>query len=172
MISVEKAEKLLLENIKKVRNKVINIKNLSEEILAENILADNDSPPYNRVMMDGICIKYSDYEKGIREYNILGCQQAGEPQKSLTDSSNCFEVMTGSVLPNEANVVIKIEDIKICNKKAIINKDAIIIKEQFIHQKGMDHKKGDLLINTNTFLRATHWAILASIGKNKVLVKK
>ena len=73
-------------------------------VLKENIVADRDFPPFNRVSMDGIAIAEEAFNSGQRTFKIEGIQAAGSPQLSLENSNNCIEAMTGAVLPKNANV--------------------------------------------------------------------
>ena len=79
-------------------------------ILAEDIVADRDFPPFDRVAMDGIGIDLSRIKIKILIENI---QYAGEPQKTLSAPDACMEVMTGAILPLKCNTVIRYEDVDI-----------------------------------------------------------
>lgn len=140
-------------------------------ILKETIYADRDFPPFNRVSMDGISINYTAFKNGQRSFKIVGVQAAGSVKKTLQNSENCIEVMTGSVLPDNTNTVIRYEDVLIENGIATIS--VTTIKEgQNIHQKGKDGKLGDLLIKQNTTISAAEIGVLATVGKSFVNVAK
>jgi molybdopterin molybdotransferase len=140
-------------------------------ILKETIYADRDFPPFNRVSMDGISINYTAFKNGQRSFKIAGVQAAGSAKKNLQNSGNCIEVMTGSVLPDNTNTVIRYEDVLIENGIATIS--VTTIKEgQNIHQKGKDGKLGDLLIKQNTTISAAEIGVLATVGKSFVNVAK
>lgn len=140
-------------------------------ILKEDIAADRDFPPFNRVAMDGITIDYTLFKNGQRRFKIEGIQAAGSKQITLLDPENCIEVMTGAVLPNEANTVIRYEDVTIKNGIASINVDSIN-EGQNIHTKGKDGKTGAILIQKNTKISAAEIGVLATVGKSFVKVAK
>ena len=140
-------------------------------ILKEEIFADRDFPPFNRVSMDGIVIDFAAFANGQRAFKIEGIQAAGSEQITLLDSENCIEVMTGAVLPNNANTVIRYEDVAIDNGIATITID-IISKGQNIHTKGKDGKSGALLIQKNTIISAAEIGVLATVGKSVVKVAR
>jgi len=140
-------------------------------ILKEEIVADRDFPPFNRVSMDGIVIDYQQFKNGRRVFKIEGIQAAGSKQISLKNPKNCIEVMTGAVLPNKANTVIRYEDVTLENGIATINID--LIKEgQNSHNQGKDRKVNDLLITQNTKISAAEMGVLATVGKSVVKVAK
>jgi molybdopterin molybdotransferase len=82
-----------------------------------------------------------------------------------------MEVMTGSVLPDNTNTVIRYEDITIKNGIAMVHVDSLQ-KGQNIHEKGKDRKVGDLLIAKNTKIAAAEIGVLATVGKSFVKVAK
>ena len=82
--------------------------------------------------MDGIVIDFEEFKKGQRSFKIAGVQAAGGKQLTLQDSKECIEVMTGAVLPNKANTVIRYEYITVKNGVATVALDEIK-KRQNIH---------------------------------------
>jgi molybdopterin molybdotransferase len=79
--------------------------------------------------------------------------------------------MTGAVLPNNVNTVIRYEDVTIENGIATINIDAIQ-DAQNIHVKGKDGKVDDILISQNIKIAAAEIGVLATVGKSMVKVAK
>ena len=171
MISVEKALETILNSTQEFGVEEIPFIKSVGRILKEDRKADRDFPPFNRVSMDGITIDYNLFKNGQRSFKIEGIQAAGSKQITLNDSANCIEVMTGAVLPKNANSVIRYEDITIKNGIATINVDAIN-NGQNIHNKGKDGKVGDLLIKQNTKISAAEIGVLATVGKSIVKVAK
>ena len=149
MISVEKALQLVLNSTQDFGVEEIPFIKSVGRVLKEEILADRDFPPFDRVSMDGIVIEYTSFKNGQRSFKIEGIQAAGSKQITLLDAQNCIEVMTGAVLPKKANTVIRYEDVTIKNGIATINIDSIN-DGQNIHIKGKDEKAGALLISKNT----------------------
>lgn len=142
-------------------------------ILAEDIVADRDFPPFDRVAMDGIGIDFSNIKTKIL---IGNTQYAGEPQKILSDPNACTEVMTGAILPLGCDTIIRYEDIDIQEvdgeKMAYVS---IALEEimhgQNIHRKGSDRKVGDILLKKGMKISPAEIAIMASVGKTNVSVQ-
>ena len=171
MISVANALQTVLKSSQNLGVEEISFLKSSGRILKEEIFADRDFPPFHRVSMDGIVIDYTSFKNGQRAFKIEGIQAAGSEQIALLDVKNCIEVMTGAVLPNKANTVIRYEDVAIDNGIATINIDAVI-KGQNIHAQGKDGKAGALLIQENTKISAAEIGALATVGKSFVKVGK
>ncbi len=171
MITVAKAKHIILENTQNFGIEEIPFLQAIGRVLKEDIVADRDFPPFNRVAMDGIAINHRFFEHGIRDFKIEGIQAAGSPQKTLDNAANCYEVMTGAVLPNNTDTVIRYEDVDINTLVATITIDEI--KEgQNIHRKGSDKSKGTILIKKNTIISAAEIGVLATVGKATVKVAK
>jgi len=138
-------------------------------VLAEAITADRDLPPFNRATMDGICISYAAFKSGRREFIIDGVQAAGQPVIECSDSSHCIEIMTGAMIPEIFDTVIRYEDITIADGRATINIEEIAAS-QSVHRKGIDATKGIVLLDVGTVITSADVAIIASVGKSSVKV--
>jgi molybdopterin molybdotransferase len=171
MISTQEALQTILDSAQDFGVEEIPFIQSVGRILKEEIVADRDFPPFNRVSMDGISIDYSSFQKGERSFPIEGIQAAGSEQISLQNSENCIEVMTGAVLPNNTSAVIRYEDVTIKENIATINIESIN-DAQNIHIKGKDGKVGDLLIKQNTKISAAEIGVLATVGKVMVNVAR
>ena len=141
-------------------------------ILAEDLTADRDFPPFNRAMMDGIAIKNT----AIKKWLIEDIAFAGEPQKHLRDSNAAIEIMTGAPVPLACSSIIKIEDIMfvdIAGEKwaEYVGQDAIK-HGQFIHIQASDCKKNDPILSSGSKIGPVEIAIAATIGKTQLSVFK
>lgn len=171
MISEKEAKNIILNATQDFGVEEIPFIKSVGRILKEKILADRDFPPFNRVSMDGIAIDLEKFKEGQNSFKIEGIQAAGSKQISLKNSGNCIEVMTGAVLPNHTNAVIRYEDIIIENGVAKIQIDEI--KDfQNIHKKGKDKKAGEVLIHPNKKISAAEIGVIATVGKSIVKVAK
>lgn len=171
MISSEKALEKILENTQDFGVEEVPFLESLGRVLKEDILADRDFPPFNRVAMDGIAINLETFAKGKSSFTIENIQAAGSKQLSLQNLQNCIEVMTGAMLPKNTNAVIRYEDIQIENNIASIQINEVK-KYQNVHLQGVDKTEGSVLISENTRISATEIAIFATVGKTKVKVAK
>lgn len=173
MIEVSEATKIINTCVLNLPKTQVPLEKALGRILRQQVVADTDFPPFNRVMMDGIAIKFEDVENGVTSYKIKGIQAAGDPQMTLDSNGNCLEVMTGAVAPLGADVVVPYEDIQIDTK----NQTATIQFEEIkkgknIHAKGTDKNKGDLLISEGTLVGTPEIAVAASVGLIELWVTK
>lgn len=148
-----------------------NLEDCIGSYLAEDLIADRDFPPFDRVTMDGIAIAYKAFENGQRKFTIEATAAAGTPQQTLVKSLNCIEVMTGAIMPNNVDTVIRYEDLTIEDNKATINLD-ILNHKQNVHFKGIDIAQGTIIVNQGKKLSSAEINIAAAVGKASLVVKK
>src|SRR4051794_2563287 len=115
MITVEAAERIILAESTDYGTENVCFEDALGRVLAENIYGDRDLPPYNRVTMDGIAIKYAAIENGLRCFKILAPQAPDDVPFEINHSSECAEIITDASLPATADPVIRYEDVKIEN---------------------------------------------------------
>jgi molybdopterin molybdotransferase len=171
MITVEEAEKIIFEHILPQNTEGVALQKTVGRVLAEDLSADRDFPPFDRVTMDGIAIHFESFKNGQRLFPIENTQAAGSPSLTLTDKTHCIEVMTGAMLPEGCDTVIRYEDLKIDNKKAEILLQSIDY-QQNTHKKGSDKKQNDTLILRGQKITAAEIATAATIGKTMLQVVK
>ncbi len=172
MISVEEADKIILKTAQNLQNTEGTLLTKAiGRILAEDLTADRDFPPFDRVTMDGIAIDYSAFEAHQRRFFIENIQAAGLKQVTLKHVNQCIEVMTGAVLPDGCDTVIRYEDIKIENGFAEIQIQNIDFKQN-THKKGNDRKADDILIPKGIRLSAAEIGTAATVGKVLLQVVK
>src|SRR5579871_639421 len=80
------------------------------QTLRQEVYAERDNPPYDRVCMDGIAINSTAAARGQRSFAIEAMQRAGAPSIQLRNPDNAIEVMTGSILPQGADCVVPMEE--------------------------------------------------------------
>lgn len=174
MITVEQASQIILENASQVLGtegaKVPLMQSLGR-VLREDIVADRDFPPFDRVTMDGIAIAFAAFERGQRTFFIESIQAAGAPQKVLQNAENCIEVMTGAMLPEGTDAVVRYEDVEIEDGKATITIEYLGFRQN-IHHKAIDRREGDVILRSGRKISAAEIGTLATAGKSEVLVSK
>lgn len=171
LISTQKALEIILNQTEDYGTEEVSFDQSLGRVLKEDVKADRDFPPFNRVSMDGIAIVYKSFEKGQRDFEIDGVQAAGSKKLTLYDASKCIEVMTGSVLPEGTDTVIPYEQVVISDAVATIELDEFV---QFknIHSKGKDQSNGAIVIERNSKISSAEIGVLTTVGKSVVKVAK
>ena len=179
MISISQAEKIIQAHLsgldKQLGSETVDYPNLLGRVLADDVLANRPQPPFDRVTMDGIAINCEDWELTKPEFILQGTQYAGVEPQTLT-TGHCIEVMTGAVLPINADCVVPVELIEKTEQgfkiQGNFNSTKHIKSGHHIHYKASDHTESATLLTAHTRINATHIACLLSAGHTSAVVKK
>ncbi|MEO8862772.1 MAG: molybdopterin molybdotransferase MoeA [Candidatus Saccharimonadales bacterium] len=171
MITVQEAEKIILGHSKSFGKENVPIDQSLGRVLAEDIIADRDFPPYNRSTMDGITIKYSDFIAGIRSFEVLAVQAAGQPPLKHIEPGQAVQIMTGAAVPDALDCVIPIEEVELANGLASVTAKKVN-PEQFIHPKGSDEPAGAVLVAAGQVISPSILPIIASVGNLNPVVNR
>jgi molybdopterin molybdotransferase len=170
MTEVDAAEALILAHMPMFPARHEPLAACTGRVLAEDIHAERDQPPFDRVTMDGVAIAFRGWAQGVRSFQVLGTQAAGAEPLTVATSAQCVEVMTGTPLPAGADTVVPVERVHRSGTIAAIDPDAPVKAKQFVHRRSSDHTAGSLLLRTGTRLGPPEIAVLAGAGRASVLV--
>ena len=171
MITVEEAEKIILGHVTDYGAEIVPFELALGRILAEDIKADRDLPPFNRVTMDGIAVNYDAIESGISTFRIKATQAAGDHPIDIEEYNECVEIMTGAVLPASSDTVIRYEDLELRAGLATLVTNEIK-RGQNIHYKGNDKKQDDIVASIGQLVTPAIIGLVASVGESELRVKK
>jgi len=170
MVTVEQAEKLILAEVKNFGTEAVPFEDALGRTLAEDIKADRDLPPFNRVTMDGIAVSYAAIAQNIQSFKIKATQAAGDDPIDIDQPHECIEIMTGAALPVSVDTIIPYEHTNIKDGAAtVITPD--VKKGQNLHLKGGDKKQGDIVATKQQLITPALIGVAASVGKIELLVK-
>ena len=138
--------------------------------LRENVYAERDQPPFDRVTMDGIAVNSESLREGVRRFRIQATQPAGAPPLKLAGGELAIEVMTGAILPQASDCVIPLEQYEVSDGLALVEPAVVSTSYHNVHRRGSDSRQGALLLKSGTLLRAPEIAVAASAGMARVRV--
>lgn len=172
MIDIQQATELILASARSFGTEKVPLQECLGRILAQDMAADRDFPPFHRVTMDGIAIFGEAYESGQRIFPVQGTQAAGAPPLSLNDKAGALEVMTGAMLPAGADTVIRYEDIKIEHGQATIVEGAAVKTGQNVHLQGTDRRQSDIIVKAGAPLSPAELGVAATVGLSDLYVQR
>src|SRR6188508_333662 len=112
MLTPAQAETLIEQHLACLPIESLPLTQAAGAVLRENIYAERDQPPFDRVAMDGIAI-VSDGALGHGgRLRVAAQQAAGDPPLTLDDPSTCIEIMTGAMLPRGCDAVVPVEQVQ------------------------------------------------------------
>jgi molybdopterin molybdotransferase len=166
-ISVEEALQLIYTNIKHKSLKILPIEEALNSVLAEDIVATHNLPPFDNSAMDGYAVKVEDSAKSVK---VTATIFAGDDFQGELCSGSAIKIMTGARIPLGTQCIVPIEDIKELPNAIELPKNLTMSKH--IRFAGEDIKKEKLLLTVGTLLNAHQITLLASQGISHIKVYK
>jgi molybdopterin molybdotransferase len=180
LLQIEEAKSRLLSAIELVDKEIVALKDAHDRVLAEDVLAETDSPPFANSSMDGFAVRAEDLAKLDNgepiELRVIGDIPAGHISGKAINKGEALRIMTGAPLPGSANMVIPVEDTDVKSREAdAALPDRITVmsynkNKSFVRPQGEDYQKGQHLLDFGQRLRPQDLAILAVNGQSDVNV--
>ena len=143
-------------------------------ILATNLRSELDIPPFDRSAMDGYAVKAEDtFGASLSNPKIMkkiGTIEIGEQSNLVLNSGEAIRISTGAAIPQGSDAIIKIEDTNIEDDKVYIYTS--IVPGKNVSKKGEDIPRGTEILKSGITIKASHIALLSSLGIRHVKVKK
>jgi len=136
----------------------LSIQDCIGRVLAQDVVADIDFPPFDKSAMDGYACRAADLSLPL---DMLETIPAGTPPTQPVGAGQCSKIMTGAKVPAGADCVFMVEQaeerdgkVRYTGQKAPGN----------ICRKGEDVKAGDVVLESGTRIEPAHVAVLAGVG--------
>lgn len=167
-ISLEEAVDILNINTQNLDVIEINLLEAVGKILAENVYATINNPPFNKSAMDGYAIISEDTLNKNAKLEIIDEVFAGYASEKKIKNGTAIRIMTGAPIPEGANAVIKQEDV--VKEENFINVKKVLKENDNICFKGEDIKKDQLLVKKGKKLDYADIGIISSSGIETIKV--
>ncbi|MBX5328206.1 MAG: molybdopterin-binding protein [Candidatus Bathyarchaeota archaeon] len=176
LLTLDEAKQTILEYFrpKPLGVEEIQLLEAYNRVLAENVIADLDIPPFDRSTVDGYAVKAEDTfgaeeNKPVR-LKVSGVVNVGEPPKIAVVSGEAVEIVTGAPMPNGADAVVMVEHTERKNSEVWIYN--AVVKDENVMKAGADIREGETVLENGQVLGSREIGVLAAIGKTKARVYK
>jgi len=143
-------------------------------ILAENIIAQLNIPPFDRSTVDGYAVRAEDTfgaeETRPIQLELAGTINIGELPHVKITKGKAAEIVTGAPTPQGADAVVMTEHAERTDNTIRIY--APVVKDENIMKASSDIKKGQQLLTTCQPLGSREIGMIAAIGKPTIKVYK
>lgn len=109
MISISEALKIIRRETRPLETETIDLDDSIGRVLAENVVADMNLPPFDRSQMDGFAVQSKDTKRAPVKLKIIGESAAGKGFDGAVKSGEAVRIMTGARVPQGADAVQKVE---------------------------------------------------------------
>jgi molybdopterin molybdotransferase len=168
MLTPAEADAAIAAAVAPVSQETIPLAACAGRHLRAALRAERDAPPFDRVAMDGIAFRAGT----SRRFRVAGVQAAGSPVHALASDTDCFEVMTGAILPRGCDTVVPVEQVELGGGEARLAAGCEPSPWRHVHRQASDARAGDVLLEPGTRLAAPELAIAASAGHASLAVSR
>jgi len=137
-------------------------------VLAEDIAADRDYPPFHRSTRDGFAVRSADVSRLPTTLTLMGLVRAGEHFAGKVGPGECVEIMTGAPLPSGADAVVMLEYARVDAQRVEIRRS--VTPHENVVQQGSEAPAASIVLHKGRRLGAGEIGLLASVGKARVQV--
>ena len=139
-------------------------------VLAEDVVADTDLPPFDRALMDGYAVRAADTVEAPARLKIVGEAAAGRGWRGTLGAGEAVRIMTGAPLPAGADGVQQVELTRELDAGATVELERATETGQFVGRRATEVSKGETVLRAGVQLNAACLAALASFGCARVRV--
>jgi molybdopterin molybdotransferase len=135
--------------------------------LAEDVVSQVDSPPFDKALLDGFAISTADESASLREIEMV---TAGGVAKNAVSKGATIRIMTGAPVPPGADAVVGWEDCQSLDEQTIQNPAPKTQPGAGILKRGASFHRGQIVLEAGKQIGALDIALLAEIGQAEVMV--
>lgn len=173
MLQIEEAQAMLTEQVRKIeQTERVPLADALGRVLAEDVTAERDQPPFPRSPLDGYAVRAADVAGASKEnpavLHVIGRIYAGYVFDGIVGEGQAVRLMTGAPIPEGADAIIRQEDTFAENDTVQI----YVSSEPYQNYcfQGEDYKAGTVLLPKDSRLDAGKITVLSSLGKTEAVV--
>jgi len=166
MISVSEAIQIVLRHTRQLTPESVSLPKVLHRILAEDIVADTDLPPFDRAQMDGYAVRAADVAHVPAHLRIVGESAAGAGWHNEMKAEEAIRIMTGAPVPTGADAVQQVELTRENDSQVEILEPVALGRS--IVKRASEIKSGETVLRAGEEINAAMIAALASFGYAKV----
>ena len=151
--------------------KMVSLLDAYDLVLAEDLRADRDFPPFPRSTRDGFALRAADTHEAQARLRIAGEIRAGastEQSGIEVRSGEAVEIMTGAPVPRGADAVLMVEHTE--REGDVITAQRSVAAGENVVAAGAEAKKGDTMVPRGARVTHTTVAVAAAVGRAQVAV--
>ena len=168
-LQVSEAQRVVLESVATLGAEQVKLEQSLGRVLAEEVCANRDQPPYDISAMDGYALRSADLAGIPATLEIVEDIKAGDMPGKILASGQCARIMTGAPIPQGADAVIRVEDTQaLPNDRVQINQ--AVKRGNDIRCLGENMRNGDVVLAPGTEITPGVVGVLATVKRVQVQV--
>jgi molybdopterin molybdotransferase len=168
MISVAEAIRIVLKQAVALPAEEVALADAMGRVLAEDVVADSDLPPFDRAQMDGYAVRSADLLRVPARLRVAGESAAGSGWHETMQAGQAVRIMTGAPVPAGADSVQQVEVTTEQDEGRAVLIQRATEPGQFIVKRASEVRSGETVLHAGEEINAAMMAALASFGYAKV----
>ena len=170
MISVAEAIQIVRQHTRALPSERVPLEHALNRILAEDVVADSDLPPFDRAMMDGYAVRAKDTANAPVRLRIAGESAAGRGWHHEMKEGEAVRIMTGAPVPVGADSVQQVELTHELKDGTVVELLESVELGKSIVSRGAEIKAGETVLQSGATINPAMMAVLAAFGYAEVAV--
>lgn len=171
MVSVEQALEIVLRATKPLPAEEVSLSDALGRVLAGDVLADRDLPPFDRAAMDGYALHAADTGRAPLALDVVGEVRAGEWPSFAVGAGQAARIMTGAPLPPGASAVQQVERTRPLDEFRVTILEEVAAG-QHVAPRGSEVRAGEVLLGRGRVVDPAAIGVLATAGHARVSVAR
>ena len=138
------------------------------QVLAADITADMDSPPFAKSLRDGYAVRSADCASPNAELRVVEEVAAGKMPTKPVGAGEASRIFTGAPLPDGADAVVMQEHAQPLDGGRVKVIDGDVRARQHVYAQGTESKAGAVVLARGTPINPAAFGVLAGVGKTAV----
>lgn len=161
-LKITDAQRLVLESVILMSPEQVPLEHALGRVLAEDIFANRDLPPFDVSAMDGFAVRSVDLSLVPATLVVSEDIKAGDMPRNIIKAGQCARIMTGAPMPQGADAVIRVEDTQEVSADAV--QIMVVVKPGHdVRPQGENMKNGDVVLNKGTEITPGVIGVLATV---------
>jgi molybdenum cofactor synthesis domain-containing protein len=170
MISVAEAIQIVKQHTRALPTERVRLEDALNRVLAEDIVADTDLPPFDRSQMDGYAVRATDTTEAPVRLRIVGESAAGNGWHHELKEGEAVRIMTGAPVPAGADSVQQVELAHELKDRTVVELLESPELGKSIVKRGAEIQAGETVLQSGVTLNSAMMAVLAAFGYAHVTV--
>ncbi|KXS32976.1 MAG: Molybdenum cofactor synthesis domain protein [Candidatus Gallionella acididurans] len=170
-LSVTDAQQCILEFVKTLGAEPVRLEQSLGRVLADDVYANRDLPPYDVSAMDGYAVRSADLALVPATLSVIEDIKAGDMPAKTVHAGQCARIMTGAPLPAGADAVIRVEDTR-ASSETEVQINVAVKPGNDIRLQGEAMRNGDAVLAAGTEITPGISGILATVKSAQVRVHR
>jgi molybdopterin molybdotransferase len=171
MIPFDEALEIVLRETPALPAEDVALDHALRRVLAEDVAADRDLPPFDRAAMDGYAVRSADVAAALVALDVVGEVRAGQWPDLVVGPGQAARIMTGAPVPQGADAVQQVERTQPLDEFRV-TVDAAVGAGANVAPRGSEVRAGDVVLAAGRVIDPAAVAVLASAGKDRVRVAR